>query len=144
MTFRDQSTFPRNLNTYVNDAQQRYHKDGFECGTFDCATFACDWVLLATGVDPMAAFRGKYKTQLGAATALRKYGAGTFLKTIEGHFGESVLEHEVRKGDLAYVTVGDCLGVVTLVGTRQRVLFLHDKDVVFLYLKDCDGFFRVE
>jgi hypothetical protein len=43
----------------------------FEWGTHDCAMFAADAVLAVTGEDPAAEFRGKYKSESGAAKILK-------------------------------------------------------------------------
>jgi hypothetical protein len=45
---------------------------GFAWGQRDCGTAAGLIVLAATGVDPCAAFRGRYSTELGCVRALRK------------------------------------------------------------------------
>lgn len=47
----------------------------YEWGTNDCVTFAADCVEAMTGVDVIASERGTYKTELGAAKAIRKAGA---------------------------------------------------------------------
>lgn len=68
----------RKISEYLNAAQADYADPdkGFDWGTFDCCTFAFDWVQLITGVDPMQQFRGKYSTALTASRALKKIGAG--------------------------------------------------------------------
>lgn len=45
---------------------------GFAWGQRDCGTAAGLVVLAATGLDPCAAFRGRYSTELGCVRALRK------------------------------------------------------------------------
>jgi len=49
----------------------------FAWGQHDCALFACDAVKVMTGVDPARGLRGKYRSAMGAARALKGHaGAG--------------------------------------------------------------------
>lgn len=43
-------------------------------GACDCAVWACGWVREACGIDVAAAFRGTYRTRIGAARKLNKRG----------------------------------------------------------------------
>lgn len=47
-------------------------QDHFEWGRNDCALFAADCVLTATGFDPAAEFRGKYATEREALRLLKE------------------------------------------------------------------------
>lgn len=58
------------LSAYLERAAAR----PFEWGTDDCALFIANWVAEALGVDPAADLRGRYRTRLGAARALRRAG----------------------------------------------------------------------
>jgi hypothetical protein len=46
----------------------------FVYGRRDCALWACDFIQSQRGVDPGAAFRGRYKTRLGCARLLKRQG----------------------------------------------------------------------
>ena len=46
----------------------------FVYGERDCALWVCDWIRLCRGIDPGAAFRGRYRTRLGCARLLRREG----------------------------------------------------------------------
>lgn len=45
----------------------------FAWGTHDCCLAACNLIQVYTGRDPAVWFRGKYKSQVGAFRALRRY-----------------------------------------------------------------------
>lgn len=46
----------------------------FAYGSFDCLLFPAEWVRTATGRDPAAAWRGRYRTALGCARVLKRNG----------------------------------------------------------------------
>lgn len=46
----------------------------FQPGRMDCCTWAADWVMSQTRRDPMAAWRGRYRTVLGLKRLLRRSG----------------------------------------------------------------------
>jgi len=52
----------------------------FVWGVCDCCTFALDWVVEQRGVDPMAAFRGRYDSRHSAAQVLQ--ASGGFIPTV--------------------------------------------------------------
>ena len=54
----------------------------FRYGEFDCCLAAADVIAAMTDVDPMADFRGGYKSAASAAGLLRDKGKGTLLKTL--------------------------------------------------------------
>ena len=66
-----------------------------------------------TGEDPAAAFRGHYKTKLGAAKALKKIGAGDIESTLTEILGEPIKTH-AQKGDICLVDTeeGPTAGVI--------------------------------
>lgn len=47
---------------------------GFEWGVRDCWLLPADWVLARSGHDPASAWRGRYRTALGAARIIRRMG----------------------------------------------------------------------
>jgi hypothetical protein len=80
-------------------------------GSHDCALHGANAVLAQTGRDHGAPFRGRYRTQLGAARALRKYGSGDLVTTFDRHL-EVIPPSLARRGDLvlAQGSVGVCIG----------------------------------
>lgn len=89
----------------------------FAWGTFDCAIWTCDWIRDACGVDPAAAYRGKYSTE-AQASAIFGADLGNFAATIATSIGaEEVKPSYARRGDVVFVdngTPAGCLGVVNL------------------------------
>lgn len=80
-------------------------------GQHDCALHGANAVLAQTGVDHGAPFRGRYTTEIGAARALRKHGAGTIEATFDAHLS-AVAPALAQRGDLvmAQGAIGVCIG----------------------------------
>ena len=88
----------------------------FHWGEWDCALFAGTIAAAITGVDKVSEFRGgKYSDERGAAKALRKFGRGTLMKTIDGLYTRKSLSH-VHRGDIVWHkgAVGICIGAFGL------------------------------
>lgn len=88
----------------------------FDWAENNCAFFACDWLALATGVDPAADFRGTIDSPLAALRALE---AGGGLETLVVQAcarwdWPEVPPAYARRGDLATLAAegGPALGVV--------------------------------
>jgi hypothetical protein len=75
----------------------------FGWGAHDCCTFAADWVLAATGRDPMADLRG-LDSALAAMRRLRDLGG--FLAAGTAGLGEPVPGLMARRGDVVLVASG--------------------------------------
>lgn len=102
--------WPMRLARFLEAASKR----PFSWGQTDCALFAADWVLMATGEDPAVAFRGKYDSRSGAALALRQYGAGTLEATATKMLGEPMSSPLcAQRGDICSITTdeGPALGI---------------------------------
>lgn len=93
------------LAAYLEPLRER----AFEWGTHDCCTFSAGAVLAMTGVDPMPEFRGRYRTAIGSARALRRHGAGTLEATLDTKFAR-VPPHLAQRGDL--VMTGGLVAIV--------------------------------
>ena len=77
----------------------------FAWGTQDCCTFAADWVLQATGHDPMATLRG-LDSALAANRALDSLGG--MLAAWDAHMPEPHIPGPFcTAGDLAMVTLAN-------------------------------------
>ena len=93
------------LYQYIEECR---HKP-FEYGVNDCCMFAAGAVQAITGEDPMAEFRGQYKSQATSIRALKEIGAGDLESTIDGKF--PVIDVGLaQRGDLAFYD--NAIGVV--------------------------------
>ena len=80
-------------------------------GSHDCALHGANAVLAQTGHDYAAAYRGRYTTELGAARALRKHGAGSLQATFDVQL-PVINPALAQRGDLvmAQEAIGVCVG----------------------------------
>ena len=62
--------WPQLLDAYVESTKAR----AFEWGSLDCVTFAANWRALVTGEDPIAEWRGSYKTEREALKLIAGLG----------------------------------------------------------------------
>lgn len=69
MTFRKE-----NWPSKLERCREAHEKLSFEWGKSDCMSFAADCVLAMTGIDPMAAYRGKYSDMDGAIAIIENGG----------------------------------------------------------------------
>lgn len=101
------STWEADLAAYIAPLRDAR----FEWGTLDCAMFAAGAVIAVTGADPVEVYRGKYSSELGAAKALKKYGAGDLKSTLGTMFEERPIGR-LQRGDLVWSgdAVGVCMG----------------------------------
>ena len=101
----------------------------FEYGVNDCALFAADAVKVMTGTDFAADFRGKYKTALGAAKALKSAGYDNLEALAADKFKE-VPPLTAKMGDLAILDTpeGPALGIVlgAEIATASGRVYLTD------------------
>ncbi|MFN3474092.1 MAG: DUF6950 family protein [Blastomonas sp.] len=105
------STWEANLAAYI----AKHNGQPFVYGERDCCLWAAGAAAAQTGVDNAAVFRGKYTTELGAAKALRKYGAGSIEATFDSFYPERPIAF-ARRGDLVFngEAVGVCVGATAL------------------------------
>lgn len=102
--------WPTGLAQFLKEKQ---HAE-FKWGENDCCLFAADAIKTITDVDNATEFRGRYTTALGAARALKRYGAGDIKSTFTTKFGEPKGRLGATRGDIALVNVNseDIVGVV--------------------------------
>lgn len=78
----------------------------FRWGKFDCCSMPCEAALKITGIDPLAHFRGRYKSERGAAGIILR--AGGFVRLIEKIMSDvgapEVAVNFARRGDILLVT----------------------------------------
>jgi len=108
---------------------------GFVWGESDCCLFSCDIVKAITGVDYGASFRGIYTTKRGAALALRNFGGGGLINTVNLIMGEGKSPKRASRGDfvLASQGHGDMLGICI----GEAAVFISEGGLVHIELKDC-------
>ncbi len=70
----------------------------FEWGRNDCAMFAADWVMIATGHDPAAEWRGTYSD----ASIMRQMKGNRLAKLVSDKFDECAVM-EAHRGDIGLV-----------------------------------------
>lgn len=126
----------RMLSEYVLEAQERYKREGFAWGRFDCCTFVGGWVHLMTGVDHMAQFAGKYSTREEAIAIL----GGSLKDKVAELIGPPVHVAHAGRGDIAIDN--DALGLMFTSG-RLYAIFLGDGGFVLQRAEDCECAFRV-
>ncbi len=88
------STWEADLSAYIASCRER----ALEWGAHDCGLFFAGAALAQTGSDPGAPFRGQYTTELGAAKALKKFGAGDLESTLDSLF-EPIPVGQIQRGD---------------------------------------------
>lgn len=90
----------------------------FAWGSADCLTFCGDCVRALNGSDPIAAIRGRYKTETGAKRLMTENGCKTLNDVALKEF-EPIPVASANDGDWAWLehgAQGETLGVV--VGSR--------------------------
>jgi hypothetical protein len=104
----------KELDTYLAEAMNK----PFAWGKNDCCTFACDFILIIKGVDPMKKFRGKYKTKLGAYKKLKELFGGGLAEASYAISKEMKLEtvtkNYIQRGDVAL-----CQSETVIGGVRE-------------------------
>lgn len=86
----------------------------FAPGVHDCALFAAGAVAAMTGIDPAAAYRGRYTTERGGWRVLRRDGFADHIALAAAHLRTRGEDERARPGDLAVIptVTGPALGVV--------------------------------
>lgn len=109
--------WPERLKYYLEDVRDR----AFAWGENDCILFAAGALEQMTGVDTAAEFRGKYKTELGAARLLKRLAPkGLPVAIAEALNTEEIAPLQAQRGDVVLIPTEDgksALGIVDLRGT---------------------------
>ena len=98
------ATWEADLAEYLAGVRDR----PLEWGAHDCGLFFAGACKVMTGFDPGEPFRGKYSTEMGAAKALKRFGAGSLESTLDGLF-EVTPAAFIQRGD--GVWNGESVGV---------------------------------
>lgn len=123
------------LDNYVEASRSRE----FEWGELDCVTFAANWKCLATGVDPIAEWRGTYKTERQALALIVRLGCKDLEALATRLFGEPdpLGPKFAGRGDIVFAQ--DALGV----SLGARGAFLSLDKLVFLPARDFKTVWKV-
>jgi hypothetical protein len=90
----------------VEEVATRHLSIAPEWGVSDCLMATGDAILAVTGIDPFKAFRGRYKTEAGAAKKMRQNGCANVRDVFEIFLGlEPVNRLSARRGDVGVVTI---------------------------------------
>ena len=110
--------WPQLLDAYIEATKAR----AFEWGSLDCVTFAANWRALVTGCDPIAQWRGTYKTEREALELIVRLGCDGLEALGTRLFGDPdpLGPKFVGRGDL--VLAQDALGIS--LGARGAFLSL--------------------
>jgi hypothetical protein len=89
------------LADYLDDALRK----PWGWGSMDCCMFAGDWVAVATGRDPMAAYRGIYSSRFQAIKLIRQRGG--LLAMVDEEMRQLGFErtNTFEHGDIAVIEV---------------------------------------
>jgi len=100
--------WPERLDVYI----KRCESIPFQYGQHDCCTMASDWVKECTGVDPMAAWRGEYRTATGARRLM--HSAGGLEAMVTSKLGDPIPAAFAQRGDviMADLNLGPTMGIV--------------------------------
>ena len=95
----------------------------FEYGRWDCCLFICDAIVVMTGVDLAAPYRGRYSTRAGALHAISERLGTASIQAVAAsaaaaHQMPEIPVSHAHRGDMLLVARGrDCsLGLVALNG----------------------------
>jgi hypothetical protein len=97
ISFNRISTWEQALSDYIASKRD----EPFVYGVNDCCMFAAGAVEVMTNEDPMAEFRGKYRSLAGSVRALKEIGNGDLESTIDAKFAV-IPVGLAQRGDLAY------------------------------------------
>lgn len=85
----------------------------FSYGEHDCATMAADWVLEATGEDPLGALRGAWSDE---RSALRLLAEKSLRERASEALGEEIPPGLAQRGDLVLIDLAGREGLAICIG----------------------------
>ncbi len=103
--------------TAIADLITERYNYPFVWGTTDCAGFSADVILLVTGIDILAEYRGRYKTAIGAARIMKRVGGNgleEFAEVLANRYGFVSIELSlIQNSDLCVIDtpIGDAMAV---------------------------------
>lgn len=133
---------PSGWETRFTEAMQAAASTPFAWGSHDCVSFAASIVAVVTGSDPMADWRGHYKTEIGAARVIRRATGGAgLIAALDQRFERLDTPKLAQRGDLGVKDTpkGPALGVC---GGRSWG-FVSKDGLVFVGIGDITAAWRV-
>lgn len=119
---RDERALRRRVQYHLRKAMRAAVGRPMQWGRDDCALFHGDVHLAATGFDPCAAYRGRYRTMRGAHRVLGRGGLPKTLRAVARRQGwHRVRAVDARIGDVGLVPVGRAVAVVVCVRRGEWV-----------------------
>lgn len=113
-----------------------------EWGVSDCLMTAADAIKAVTGEDPLSQFRGKYKTEAGAARKMRANGCENVRKVFETYLQlEPVNRLSARRGDVGVISINDEYVAGFICGSGFAVKQPHG--LTFFPVTDIDQAYKV-
>jgi len=103
--------WPLRLNAWLESVRTKR----FVWGEHDCALGAADAVLMMTGTDPAAAFRGRYTSKVGAALIIVEHGGLEAMVTAA--LGDPLPTPKLaRRGDVVLVDSPEGQAIAVVLG----------------------------
>ncbi|GAA5540462.1 hypothetical protein [Brucella sp. NBRC 113783] len=113
-----------------------------EWGVSDCLMTAADAIKAVTGEDPLVKFRGKYKTEAGAARKMRANGCENVKDVFENYLQlEPVNRLVARRGDVGVMVINDEYVAGFICGTGFAVK--QPSGLAFFPVTDIEQAYRV-
>jgi len=99
------------LDTFI----QKRMKTPIKWGKHDCCLFACDAIVMMTGIDVAEHFRGKYSNKDEAYQLLAEYAGGGLEETVEliaaTHAMTEIQQPFASRGDIVLSNVPTAIGL---------------------------------
>lgn len=140
MILRAPKDWPKELASFIIERSSKR----FAWDWNNCAFFVCDWLLIRTGIDPAASFRGGTTSALSAARTVRRFGG--LLAIAESacdRWGWREQRPNIaRRGDIAFARLGRFEALGVCVG--QKTAFVADVGLTFINNAQCARAWRIE
>ena len=138
-------SWPSDLHHFLYSRKDK----SFEYGQHDCSLFVADWIEDQTGIDVAKDYRGRYKTELGAAKLIKGVTGKASVEAMAEHvfaahsLPELANVRFARRGDIVLLDEenGSALGIVHLSG--RHGLFVSDDGLKKVKLSQCRRAWRL-
>lgn len=111
----------------LHDFIDSVKREPFSWDGGDCALgWAARAVEAQTGVDPVAAYRGKFKTAKGALAAMKKMGASDLAEAAALFLPRHDHPSQAQIGDIAAVPKDDAFGFTLGIVNGETILVLRE------------------
>ena len=124
------------LVKYLEDCRDK----PFKWGEHDCALFTAKWEKILTNNSRFSEFFNKYKTALGSFKALKKYGKGNLVSTVDAKL-EKIDKKKITRGDIVSVNTNEGIALGIYTGNKIAVVSLDG--LIFLSLDDAIDCWRI-